>query len=309
MFNGRVSGGSLAVTVWRHLLEETCPFACVRDESSRYVVVGVPIDSTTTYKPGTRMAPNKIREASCNIEYYSMLEDLSLENYGFNDLGNIVIAPGLLDENIKRITTVVKGVREEYPGKTYIFLGGEHLITYPIIRGLINDIDTLVVFDAHLDLRDEYLGSKLNHATYLRRLIEEESIHVIHFGSRAVSREELEFIQKQHTDIEVFSALNIDKYSQAIDCDLGKVYISIDIDAVDPAYAPGTSNPEALGLHPLHLLKIIQDIVRRAELIVGFDIVEVNPLVDVNDVTSILVAKLVFEILGIIEKNKIKIFR
>ncbi|ADI32424.1 agmatinase [Staphylothermus hellenicus] len=290
------------MTTWKHLLEETCAFACVRDENSKYIVVGIPLDSTTTYKPGTRMAPNKIREVSCNIEYYSLLENLSLERIGFNDLGNIVMAPGFLRENIDRIKNVVRGIREEYPSKTYVFLGGEHLITYPIIHELANTIDTLIIFDAHLDLRDDYLGSKLNHATHLRRILEETDIPIIHFGARAISEEELGFVQKQ-SNITLFSPLNLDDYQQIIDDNLGNIYISIDIDAIDPAYAPGTSNPEALGLHPIDLLRIIRNIARNARQVIGFDIVEVNPLVDINDITSILASKIVFEIIGMIEKK------
>ncbi|ABN70230.1 agmatinase [Staphylothermus marinus F1] len=290
------------MTLWRHLLEETCAFACVRDENSKYIVVGIPLDSTTTYKPGTRMAPNKIREVSCNIEYYSLFENLSLERIGFNDLGNIVMVPGFIHENIDRIKNVVRGIREEYPGKTYIFLGGEHLITYPIIHELIDTIDTLIVFDAHLDLRNDYLGSKFNHATHLRRILEETSIPIIHFGARAISEEELGFVQKQ-SNITMLSPLNLDNYQRIINSDLGNVYISIDIDSVDPAYAPGTSNPEALGLHPIDILKIIRSIVRNARQVIGFDIVEVNPLGDINDITSILAAKIVFEIIGMMEKK------
>jgi len=278
---------------WRLLLQGSVKFACMESSSNIGVLIGVPMDYTSTYKPGSRFAPDYIRNASCNIEFYSLSTRRIMESEGFIDLGNIILPPGDVEKSLSIIQSVAKGAWKEYQGIPLGFLGGEHLITYPIVSGLMDGIDTLVVFDAHLDLRDEYLGSRLNHASFLRRLVE-KGVRVIHIGSRAYSGEELEYL-KTLENIKVYSVLDVlEKTVEAVE--LGRVYISIDMDVIDPSYAPGVGNPEPFGLTPLQLLGLLKKIVGSSSRLVGFDIVEVNPLVDVNDVTSILAGKLVFEL-------------
>jgi len=284
---------------WRLMLQESTRFACIKTNKYSGVLIGIPMDYTSTYKPGSRFAPDAIRNAACNIEFYSLSTGRLMEEMGFIDLGNIVLPPGNVDESLRVISSVVKGVREEYPGSLLVFLGGEHLITYPVVSTLRNDIDTLIVFDAHLDLRGEYLGSRVNHASFLRMLLE-EGVRTIHLGSRAYSGDELEYL-KTSRDILVYSILDILRNSVNLG-DLGRIYVSIDMDVLDPAYAPGVGNPEPFGLTSIQLLELLAKIVSNSSSIVGFDIVEVNPLVDVNDVTSILAGKLVFEITALSTK-------
>ncbi|MEM0355965.1 MAG: agmatinase [Desulfurococcaceae archaeon] len=279
---------------WRFALQKTLSFGCCFNESSNMVVIGVPLDLSATYKPGTKLAPERIRIAACNLELYSTITGKCLENICFNDVGDIVIPPGDLFGSLEMIKYVVENVYREYRGRVVSYIGGEHLITYPIVRALKGEIDTLVVFDAHLDLRNEYLGSKWNHATVFRRLLEEVDVPIIFIGARAISSDELSFLKETNSIevIDLFKALENDLELRS----LGRTYISIDIDVLDPGYAPGVSNPEPFGLTPIKLLKHVREVVKYSEKIVGFDIVEVNPLVDVNDTTSLLASKLVFEI-------------
>jgi len=290
------------VTVWRHLLSRVGVFGCVERTDLNYLVLGIPLDQSTTHKPGTRFAPTRIREAACNIELYSLYSELSLEDIGFNDLGDVVMPPGDLSKALENVEQVSRGVIEEYPNSLLIILGGEHTITYPIIKALKKRVDTLVVFDAHLDLRDEYLGSKINHATVMRRIFEDLHIPLVYVGSRAYSREEVQFLHTVKSDeISVCSAPMVMR-GMCNFKDLGKVYLSIDVDVVDPSYAPGVSNPEPLGITPHDLVKVLYSILDEAEGVVGLDLVEVNPLVDVNDITSILASKIVFELIGFLRK-------
>lgn len=289
------------MVVWRHLLQKTSIFGCSENPDSLYIITGIPLDQTTTYKPGTRFAPDHIRLAACNLEFYSLITGKSLEHIGFNDLGNIIVPPDIerVYENIK---TVVKGLFEEYGyEKLYFFLGGEHTITYPILSVLNQEIEQLIVFDAHTDLRNEYLGSKHNHATVMRRIFEEIQIPIIYIGVRALSEEELVFIDRNRDSIVLCDMNSIFKNECRLDVK-DKIYISIDLDAVDPAYAPGVSNPEPLGLSPHNLLVYLTKIIRKAN-VRGIDITEVNPLVDVNDVTSLLASKIILEIIGFYEKR------
>lgn len=285
---------------WKHLLLQTTTFGCIADERSPVAVVGIPMDHTGTYKPGTRFAPSRIREAACNLELYSILADITLEDIGFKDYGDVLLPPGDVYRAVDTVKYVVGKVREEHE-KLIVVLGGEHLVTYPVVLAFKNSIDTLVVFDAHLDMRSEYLSSRLNHATFLRRLIEED-VRVVHFGSRAYSKEELEFVKR--SEVEIYSIKSLKKKQVRLP-QLGKVYLSIDIDVFDPSIAPGVQNPEPYGIDFDIFASLLEEIVRNADDIVGFDIVEVNPLVDVNDVTSLLAAKVGLEIIGMYYKKKV----
>lgn len=285
---------------WKYRLQAAAPFAGIPPSSSPFVVVGVPLDATGTYKPGARFAPSRIRAAAANIEFYSLAAGLVLEDISLNDIGDIALPPGDTEGSLRIIEEVARGVKAEWGESTPIFLGGEHLITYPIVRALREELDYLIVFDAHLDMRDNYYGSKFNHATFLRRLIE-EGVKVIHLGSRAYSGEELEYARRNN--IEVLSALEV-RDGAFGGRELGRVYISIDMDVLDPAYAPGVSNPEPFGLTPIALLRLLKELVAASDEVIGIDIVEVNPLVDVNDITSVLAAKLVFELIGLIEDRR-----
>ncbi|OYT40666.1 MAG: agmatinase [Desulfurococcales archaeon ex4484_58] len=287
--------------VWRHLLQKTQVFGCVEQEKSRYLILGIPLDQTTTYKPGTRFAPNAIRNAACNLEFYSMFSDRSLDHIGFIDLGDLVVSPGDLFKAFENIDMVIRGIREEYDDKYLFILGGEHTITYPIIGSLRENIDHIIVFDAHLDLRDEYLGSRYNHATVMRRIIEDYKIPITYFGVRAFSIEEIDYLRGSDL-ITLYSIKDLDR-NTSLKLSGGNVYISIDADVLDPSYAPGVSNPEPLGLDCFQLIELLYKVLRHSGKIIGVDLVEVNPLMDINDVTSLTTAKIILEIIGFLENR------
>ncbi len=286
------------MVTWRHLLQEQLCFTCNCRGDSPYIVVGLPMDWTTTYIPGTRLAPQRIREASCNIELYSITTRRSLEDIPVNDLGDAALVYGDTPSSIRRIENIVYGLREDYPDQLYFFLGGEHLVSYPIIRVLSQDIDGIVVFDAHGDLRNEYMGLKYSHATVMRRVAEEFEIPLTIIGVRALSSDEISYLRRGSR--EGLEVIYVDELSRAYDVlpRGGRVYLSIDMDVVDPGYAPGVSNPEPIGISPADLLSIVGSLVENNKLI-AVDLVEVNPLIDVNNVTSILAAKLIIEIIGL----------
>lgn len=279
---------------WRSLLIPQVVFGCTSDEKSPVALLGVPLDTTTTYRPGTRFAPPKIREAACNLELYSLLADLSLEAKGFKDYGDLNLPPGDVERSIDYIRIAVRNIREEHD-QFLIVLGGEHLLTYPVLQVYKDIVDTVIVFDAHLDCRDEYLGSRFNHATFLRRAVE-SGMRVVHLGSRAYSRDELDFAKT--SGIEVYSALQVNSIIDRLS-DLGRVYISIDVDVFDPSIAPGVSNPEPFGIDLETFAKLLIAIFKNSREVVATDIVEVNPLVDHGDVTSILAAKIGLELTGL----------
>ncbi len=263
-------------------------------EESDVVILGVPLDTTTVYRPGTRFGPLKIREMSYALETYSFWLQRDLKEMRVFDFGNnyTPFEPVYsLDYEIDKIYREVKGIIRD--GKKVIALGGSHLITYPIVKAISDFRDISVVhFDAHADLVDRYNGEKLSHATVMRRVSEVVGIeNVYQFGIRSGTEEEYNYAKNVHPDLEelkeTFSNME------------GDVYISVDIDCFDPAFAPGTGTPEPAGITPSEFFKefyeIYHTIVRKSSnfTVIGFDVVEVSPPYDNSDITSILAARIV----------------
>ena len=287
---GRLRMGEVAEEISFLLSPPSKPFSGLQgppDKSSAWII-GVPFDSTTSFKPGTRFAPQKIREVGWELESYNPSLGLDVEELPVADLGDtqLFVEYESLAFTLRRIARL-----SHVAGKTLFIVGGEHLITYPIvaeIKKLLKNL-TLIVFDAHLDLRDEYpSGTRFSHATVMRRLAE-EGVNIYYIGARAFSREEYEFLTSHPESLKIVSRDTLENIE-------GNLYISIDVDVIDPAYAPAVGNPEPLGITPSHLLSTLKELfsLERTK-IVGLDIVEVNPLVDVNDVTSLLAAKILME--------------
>jgi agmatinase len=248
---------------------------------------GVPFDSTCSYKPGTRFGPNAIREAFKNIEYNSYYGK-DIEHIGIKDLGNTkftVNAEYMLDMVNKVSNAVMK------KGFTCI-LGGEHLIT---LATYISTKASFVIFDAHYDLRDEFTDTKYSHATFLRRIVEQRgSDNILHIGARGYGEDELEFLNNAKiTSIKAKDINNkIIKDQLSI---LDDIYLSVDLDVFDPAFAPGVGTPEPLGLSInqfFSILSLLSD-----NKIKAFDIVELSPPYD-NGTTAILAAKIMLEIVA-----------
>jgi agmatinase len=261
-----------------------------------FVLFGVPFDSTSSFRPGSRFGPRALREVSANLETWSWRTGVDFENVKLHDLGDMAVVHGDSAETIRRIGETVEDVVGAR--KIPIMVGGEHTVTLGAVRAL-RDV-TVVTFDAHFDLREEYLSNRLSHACVMRRSTEEVGpSNVVLVGPRATYKEELDFVKKK--GINYVSSLEIirsgsrpaaswlrEKISGA-----KKVYISIDIDVLDPAFAPGVGNPEPEGISTTALLDILNDLVD--ERLVGFDVVEVSPPYD-NGSTAAVGSKLIFEI-------------
>jgi len=262
--------------------------------NAKIVIIGAPMDFTVSFRPGTRFGPKKIREVSYGLESYSVYTDDSLENKKFFDAGDADIPFGNVEKSLDILENITEKILEDE--KIPLYLGGEHLISYPIIKKVAEKYPDLVVlhFDAHADLRDTYFGEKLSHATVLRRISEHiKDKHIFHFGIRSGVREEFLYAQ-QHTHmypIEVKTPfLNVLQ-----DLKNRPIYITLDIDVVDPAFAPGTGTPEPGGCNSQEILEVVSHF--KSLNVVGFDLVEVSPANDLSDRTSLLAAKILRELL------------
>ncbi len=272
-------------------------------EQARYVVLGFPYDRTSTYRSGSALAPAAIREASANIETYSLRSNIDVEDLGICDVGDLDVVDDV-SETLRRLELSVRDVHNA--GKIPLLIGGEHTLTYGSVRGLGGDV-AVVDFDAHLDLRDEYMGARLSHTTYMRRLAEEIGAErIVEVGTRAVSKDELRYAKDAR--VTFYSTLEIrkqgaGKISDLINMRLSKFkrrYITIDVDVLDPAYAPGVGNPEGDGLEIFTLIDILVNVASRD--LAGLDLVEVCPRYD-NGTTATQAAKILFETLAAAERR------
>ena len=259
------------------------------------VIFGVPFDSTHSYKPGCRFGPDSIRDAFNNIEIFQPEFGVDLETANITDLGNTkhtVVATEML-QMVENITTELKK-----QNKQIIVLGGEHLITLGSFSCFPKDTG-YVVFDAHYDLRDQYADIKLSHAAYLRRLVEKRgSENIVHVGARAFVKEELAFLNDNKirtvSDKEIRDG-NGPKLLQDITSTFDNLYLSIDLDVLDPAFAPGVGNPEAVGISSRELYDLVTTLQNKK--IVAADIVELNPTYD-NGATASMAAKMISTVIA-----------
>jgi len=259
------------------------------------VIFGVPFDSTHSYKPGCRFGPDVIRDAFNNIEIFQPEFGVDLETVNINDLGNTkhtVVAAEML-QMVENITSELKK-----QNKQLIILGGEHLITLGSFTCFPKDTG-YVVFDAHYDLRDQYADIKLSHAAYLRRIIEKRgSENIVHVGARAFVKEELAFLKEHNistvSDKEIRDGSG-PKLLKDITSTFDNIYLSIDLDVLDPAFAPGVGNPEAVGISSRELYDLVTTLQNKK--IVAADIVELNPTYD-NGATASMAAKMVSTIIA-----------
>ena len=259
------------------------------------IVFGVPFDSTHSYKPGCRFGPDAIRDAFNNIEIFQPEFGVDLEAEAISDLGNTkhtVVAAEML-QMVKDVTSELKK-----QDRQIIILGGEHLITLGSFTCFPKDTG-YVVFDAHYDLRDQYADTKLSHAAYLRRIVEERgSENIVHVGARAFVKEELAFLKEHNiatvSDKEISNG-NGPKLLKDITSTFDRVYLSVDLDVLDPAFAPGVGNPEAVGISSRELYDLITTLQNKK--IVAADMVELNPTYD-NGSTASMAAKMIATIIA-----------
>jgi len=258
-------------------------------DDAEYVIFGVPYDATQSFKPGSRFAPSAIREASWNLETYSTYFDFDLDLAKVCDAGN-VNCDGNFEDIIRNMELFMASLTTQFP----IALGGEHTISFAVTRNLKDCC--YVVFDAHFDLRDEFDGTKFNHACTTRRILEDGK-EVVILGVRSGIKDEVEFASRKvkwlySWEYDVKEALKLVK-------DFDRIYLSLDMDVFDPSFAPGVSTPEPFGIAPIDFMRFVGSI---ADRLVGFDVVEVVP--DSNRVTQMLAAKLVLEVIAARERNK-----
>lgn len=252
-------------------------------KDAEYVLFGIPYDATQSFKAGSRFAPNAIREASWNIESYSNLFDVELGLVRICDAGN-VNCDGGFEEIAERIDNFMSRINA-FP----IAIGGEHTVSFAVSRNF--DDACYIAFDAHFDLREEFDGSRYNHACTIRRVYE-TGMDTFIFGVRSGTKDEKEFAREKGIkwlyswDFDVKRAIKmVEEYK--------KIYLSLDIDAFDPSFAPGVSTPEPFGITPIEFIRFVENI---AGKVVGFDLCEVVP--DSNKVTQSLAAKIIFEVIA-----------
>ena len=258
-------------------------------------IFGVPFDSTHSYKPGCRFGPDVIRDAFNNIEIFHPNLQVDLEIANIKDYGNIqhtVVATEML-EMVEKITNELR--KEKKP---VVILGGEHLLTLGSYMSFPKEVG-YVVFDAHYDLRDEYANTKLSHAAYLRRIVEKRGAdNIVHVGARSFVKDELEFLTKNKinsiSDKEIRLGNACRQLKDSIST-FDELYVSIDLDVVDPAFAPGVGNPEAVGITSRELYDLVTSLENKK--IVGSDVVELNPSFD-NGSTASLAAKMISTIIA-----------
>ena len=269
-------------------------------EEASIVLYGAPFDSTTSFRPGARFGPSAMRHESFGLETYSPYQDKDLIDISVFDSGDLELCFGsseiALSDIQKRAEEILKA------GKFPLLLGGEHLVTLGAVRAAAAKYPNLHIihFDAHADLRDDYLGAKLSHACVLRRCHEIVGDgHIHQFCIRSGEREEFQFASR-HTDFHPFTFEGLGETVRELKEKQVPVYFTIDLDCMDPSVFPGTGTPEAGGVSFLELLKAIR-IVSQTN-VVGADVNELAPMLDVSGVSTATACKVLRELLLAIAK-------
>lgn len=262
-------------------------------EEATTVIFGAPYDSTTSNRPGTRFAPKAIRNDSFGLETYSPYQDKDLSEVKIFDSGDLELSFGRVDLALQDIEDHAREILSA--GKRPLMIGGEHLVTLGQFRAVAEKYPDVCVIqlDAHTDLRQEYLGAELSHATIIRRLwdiVGDDRIYQL--GIRSGEKAEFEFA-KEHTHLTKFNLTGLPK--AIADLKDKPVYLTIDLDVLDPSAFPGTGTPEAGGIDFMTLLQAIIDI---AQLnVVAIDVNELSPHYDLSGASTALATKIIREIL------------
>lgn len=261
-------------------------------EDAEIVLFGAPYDGTVSYRPGTRFAPSAIRNESFGIETYSPYLKKDLEDINVFDAGDLEFGFGNTRKVLDEIRDMTAKIIES--DKIPVMLGGEHLVTLGCIEAMSLKYPDLhiVHFDAHADLREDYLGEELSHACVLRRcheLLGDEKI--FQFGIRSMTREEDEFAENHTIQVKY----NLDGLDNVIEQLKGKpIYVTLDLDVLDPAYFCGTGTPEPGGVSFMELMKAVHKL--KGLTIVGADINELAPHYDQSGMSTITACKILREL-------------
>jgi agmatinase len=271
-------------------------------DEARIVIFGAPFDSTTSYRPGTRFASRTMRAESYGLETYSPYQDLDLEDAAVFDGGDLELCFGDTNLALDDITAFTKEILDS--SKLPLMIGGEHLVTLGAVRAVAEKYPDLHIihFDAHADLRDDYLGAKLSHATVLHRVWDIVGDgRIFQFGIRSGERAEFSW-GKEHVCTHKF---DFEGLEQVIEQLKGKpVYFTLDLDVLDPSVFPGTGTPEAGGVSFIQLLEAILKV---GDLnIVGCDINELSPLLDASGASTAVALKVLRELLLKLEERYIR---
>ena len=261
-------------------------------KSADVALFGAPYDSTTSFRPGARFGPAAMRSESFGIETYSPYQDRDLGNVRVHDAGDLELPFGAPDRALDMIEEKAAGILAD--GKTPFLLGGEHLVTLGAVRAAAKRYPDLRIihFDAHADLREDYLGVRLSHACVMRRCHDILGDgRIWQFGIRSGTREEFAFMKEGHVVTEPFSAKTLAQLSFP---ESAPVYLTVDMDVLDPSEFPGTGTQEAGGLRFAELLGCLVDILSRFN-VVALDNVELSPPLDPTGRSTALACKLLRE--------------
>lgn len=262
-------------------------------ENANVVLFGAPFDSTVSFRPGTRFAPNRIRIDSEGLETYSPYQDADIEDLRIADIGDIDVFYGNAKNTLDVVYKETKKIISD--GKIPLMIGGEHLLSYPSVKAAYEQYPDLRVihFDAHTDYRNDYLGESLSHATVMKRIhdvLGEKRIYS--FGIRSGEKQEFTFA-KEHQYIERFDVKTVDNIVEEVS--QYPIYLTLDLDVLDPAYMAGTGTQEPGGLTFKELLTALLKL--KNLNIIGLDIMELSPDYDVSGASTSVATKLIRELL------------
>lgn len=268
---------------------------------ARIVLYGAPFDSTTSFRPGARFGPSAMRHESFGLETYSPYQDADLTDCAVFDSGDLELCFGSPEKALQDIEARAAEILRD--GKLPLLLGGEHLVTLGAVRAAVKKYPELHIihFDAHADLRSDYLGERLSHACVLRRcheLVGDGRIH--QFCIRSGDREEFRFA-RAHTELHPFDFAGLEQTVQSLAEQKTPVYFTIDLDCLDPSAFPGTGTPEAGGVSFVQLLQALRTVCRAN--VVGADINELAPMLDASGVSTAAACKVLRELLLALNKN------
>ena len=271
-----------------HFVACTTPF-----EDASTVIAGLPYDGTSSFRPGSRFAPESIRNYSYAIETFSHEQEKDLTEYKFCDLGNLEMPMGSSEEALAQVEGLCSWILGN--NKKALYLGGEHLLTYPIMKEYHKKYKDLKViyFDAHADFRDEFTGSRLSHACAAKLstgIIGNENIYM--FGIRSFEKNEWLYMKNNN----IYVDHKVEHFNEIADKIKGHpVYMSLDMDVFDPACLPGLGTPEAGGMFYRDFINLLPGLSKLN--IVGMDVLEISPEYDPMGNSSIFAAKVVRELL------------
>ncbi len=256
--------------------------------SSSIVMLGLPFDGTVSYRSGSRFAPEQIRLASWGLEEYSPRFDKDLADVNFHDAGDLEFPLG---NTYKTLEVIEQNVEDIYrDGKKVFGIGGEHLVTLPEIKAVSKFYDNLAIihFDAHTDLREEYMGEEMSHSAVIRhasKIVGPKNIKQI--GIRTGMKEEWDFMKENNTLCH--------KYSDLDELKGKNIFVTVDLDVLDPSVMPGTGTPESGGMQFNELMGWFEHL--KNFNIVGADVVELAPDYDASGVSTAVATKVIRELL------------